>query len=300
MKAHKLLKMNDMQRTWIALSTECGKTGVGEIAPLPGRSKESLAEAKEQLLNPLKFESLFPSVAFGIESAFIDAFGEKEETPMPRLSALLMGTPDEIRSQAQAIPRKGRPSVKLKVGNLSFEEVFQLIEELKEIFFLRIDVNRAWKIEDSLRFFAQFPRDAFDYIEEPCTDPRQLHRFSHPFAIDESFPEILSLEEIAALPACKALIYKPTLQGGIVHAAPLQKWAKEQGIDFVLSCCFESEIGLAAIARMGQILNVTAPMGLGLHTCTRRGEHTQPKASCPDHSSNASIRAWELLESLSY
>lgn len=296
----KCLKINNMQRTWITLSTECGRTGVGEVAPLPGRSKESLAEAKEQLQNPLKVDSFFPSVAFGIESALIDAFAEPMTTSMPPLSALLMGTPDEIRQQAEAIPLKGRPSAKLKVGNLSFKEAFLLIEELRERFFLRIDVNRAWKIEDSLRFFAQFPHDAFDYIEEPCSDPRQLHRFSHPFAIDESFGEVLSLEEIGALPLCKALVYKPTLQGGIVHAAPLQKWAKEHGIDFVLSCCFESEIGLAAIARMGQILNVTAPMGLGLHTCTRRGGHTHSKASCPAHLSNASIRSWEILESLSY
>jgi O-succinylbenzoate synthase len=257
-----------------------GKEGWGDIAPLPHFSKETLEQSINQwvvkkqailnmdwtesnYLNELAKLSLYPSVCFGLESALLALLA-----PLPAFSistsALLMGSPKEILEQARLRHSEGFTSAKLKVSNLSFEEAYSLIQQLKDTFYLRIDVNRAWDTEDSLRFFSQFPKDAFDYIEEPFKNPKELAQFQHPLAIDESF-EDLSLEELEKLPTLKALIYKPTLQGGLLGCMPLHKWALKRGVSLVLSSSFESDIGLGAIASIAHRLSLSAPIGIGTY-----------------------------------
>lgn len=240
----------------------------GEVAPLSGRSQETLQEAIAQLqtldwvshIQDLESLSLFPSVHFGLESALLP--------PLPTAtlpeSALFMGTPSEILTQATAREREGYKSAKLKVSQLTFSEASYLIDRLAPRFFLRIDVNRNWDMEEALRFFSAYPKDFFDYIEEPFKDPRELPFFTHPLAIDESFPHDLSLPDLEKLPTLHALIYKPTLQGGLSKALPLYRWAQNKNLQFVLSSSFESQAGLSHIASLARRLGPNIPpLGLG-------------------------------------
>ena len=258
-----------------------GNSGWGEIAPLPRWSLETLEQALLQLsqyqselltidwspstyAHQLQQMNLFPSVLFGLEAALLSIL-----TPLPEhtvaTSALLMGSPQEILHQANLRYTQGFRSAKLKVSNLTFKEAADVIGRLKDRFHLRIDVNRAWDTSDSLRFFQQFALDAFDYVEEPFQNPYELHLFSHPLAVDESFPNPLSLSQLEALPTLKALIYKPTLQGGLLGCLPLHQWATKNSIDVVLSSCFESAIGLCAIASMAHRLSLLEPIGIGTY-----------------------------------
>lgn len=240
-------------------------TNYGEIAPLPFRSHETLEEALEQIGQLLLYEpslpstSLFPSVEFGLESALYP----RHPIHLP-FSALLMGSPSEILTQATLRKNEGFTSAKLKVSHLSMEEAFTLINQLKDSLFLRIDVNRAWETEDTLRFFSNFKQDAFDYIEEPFKNPSDLKYFTHPLAIDESFPNDLTLPDLEMLPTLKALIYKPTIQGGYFKAKPLLDWAQSRNLSFILSSSFESEIGLHQIGMLAHKLNIQNSIpGLG-------------------------------------
>ncbi len=251
----------------------------GEVAPLPGRSRESYKQALTELHTLEKIEwsqdncldqldqlTLLPSVEFALESALLSWTDPLELQPI-RMSALLMGSPDEIRLAATLRHQEGHVSAKLKVSQLSFTQANTLIEELSD-FSLRIDVNRAWKKEESLQFFSQFPLDRFEFVEEPFSNPHDLIHFTHPLGVDESFPQDLSLEKLETLPTLKTLVYKPTLQGGLLHARPLYAWAQERGIDFVLSSSFETPLGLKAIALLAQRLGVTSSLGLGtLYHC---------------------------------
>jgi O-succinylbenzoate synthase len=193
---------------FLCLTDEKGNCGWGEIAPLIRWSKETIADVVQQLkdkqseilqiqwslsncfqeLDKLK---LFPSVLFGLESALLSILNPLPPFCVP-ISALLMGSSEEILAQAKLRYHEGFTSAKLKVNNLSFEEAACVIYQLKDWFRLRIDVNRAWNNVDSLRFFAQFPLDTFDYVEEPFQNPHELGRFPHPLAIDESFPDVIS------------------------------------------------------------------------------------------------------------
>ena len=180
-------------------------------------------------------------------------------------SALLMGSPEEILKEAAQRSKEGYAFAKLKVSQLDFKTAESLIVKLKDIFRLRIDVNRAWDTWDSLKFFSKFPLDAFDYIEEPFKNPLDLDKFEHPLAIDESFPKDSSLDQLEQLPSLKALIYKPTIQGGLLQCLQIHSWANQRGISLVLSSSFESDLGLCFVASLAHRLSINTPSGLGTY-----------------------------------
>lgn len=265
----------------IKLTDEQGRTGWGDVAPLPGRSYETTEEAFFQLsvktqeilsrkwdestcLQELAALKLFSSVLFGLESALFSLLSPVSKFTIP-MSAFFMGSPQEILAQAPLRRDEGCTSAKLKVSGLSFVEAEKVIHALKDQFRLRIDVNRAWKTADALQFFAQFAFDAFDYVEEPFDNPQDLEKFSHPLAVDESFPEDLSLEQLESLPTLKALIYKPMVQGGTLGFKALQQWADRRGIPLVLSSTFESPIGHIQVANLAHRLQLDEPIGIGTY-----------------------------------
>lgn len=280
---------NGQERSSILLhlTDEKGNCGSGEVAPLPRWSTETLEDSLEQIkakqqeilavdwtmdhwTRELTKLRLLPSVTFGLESALLSILQPLPKQYTVPVSALLAGSPQEIRAQAALRKEEGYTSAKLKVCNLSFEEAASLIHALKDQFHLRIDVNRAWKTEDSLQFFQQFPFHTFDYVEEPFANPRDLAKFPHPLAVDESFPKDLSLQELAAFPTLKALVYKPTIQGGMVNCLPLHTWATSREIALVLSSSFESPLGLSHITAMAHRLSLSTPVGIGLHPVSKK------------------------------
>lgn len=267
--------------TLINIEDHEGSSSWGEVAPLPKWSTETLEDSLNQLrqkqqdimkvdwtarncLQELGKLSLLPSLSFGLESALLSILSPISNH-IVTTSALLMGSPEEIVQQAEIRQREGYTSAKLKVSNLNFEEAAKIIHQLKDKFRLRIDVNRAWNTSESLRFFEQFPLDTFDYVEEPFQDPKDLAVFPHPLAVDESFPQDLSLDQLEPLPTLKALIYKPTIQGGLLGCLRLHEWAKKRGIELVLSSSFESDVGLAYVASIAYRLSLLSPVGIGTY-----------------------------------
>ena len=265
----------------INITDENGQSGWGDIAPLPTWSQETLDDSLESLKkrtnellsitwkNQTCFEelsrlALMPSVSFGLESALLSILSPLPEHSV-RTCALLMGNYSEILWQAKLRKSEGYSLAKLKVSQLSFEEARRVIFYLKNDFCLRVDVNRAWTTVDSLRFFSQFPHDFFEYVEEPFQNPQDLGLFTHPVGVDESFPQNLSLSQLETLPNLKALIYKPTIQGGMLGCFPLHEWASKKGIELVLSSSFESDIGVACVASMAYRLGLKSPVGIGTY-----------------------------------
>lgn len=263
----------------LELVDQKGSSHWGDIAPLPHWSKETLEESVaqfrkkkielletnwelEDLLAEIRDKELLPSLCFALESCLLSSLSPIKLIPVPT-SALFMGTVDEIREQARLRLSEGYISAKLKVGNLSFMDASILIHELKDKISLRIDVNRAWEREASLDFFSQFSVDDFDYVEEPFKNPLELDAFTHPLAVDESYPNHLSLKDLEELPTLKAVVYKPTLQGGLTQLLPLYEWAKITEISIILSSSFESIVGLTNITSLAQRLKLPDPMGTG-------------------------------------
>ncbi len=233
-----------------------GKDRWGEIAPYPGRSKETLEQALDQLiavLNGKAHGELFPSVQFGLESAL--------NFPPPKqkakLYAFLQGSPEEILRQADRAAEKGYNTVKFKIS--SAPSAKNLISSLKDRFRLRIDCNSKFSFAEAMSIFSPFDPAIFDYIEDPIFEMDKLSDFTYPFAFDET---IL----LKNYPHLYGFILKPTSLGGRKGCAPYVEFAKKNQLQVVFSPLFESGLGLLQIfstAHHFQFLE--NPMGLDTH-----------------------------------
>lgn len=252
-----------------------------ELAPYKNFSFESLDEAlnqlskikktiyeidwnEESLMTSLLDLKLLPSLHFALESALLQMITTLSPFEVD-IAGLLMGTVDEIFLQAEERKREGYKTVKVKISQLNSKEAFDVIEELKKHFRLRLDVNKAWTTKESLKFFSQFSQDSFEYVEEPFKNPLDLHLFPHPIAIDESYPSCVSIEQLEKIPTLKALIYKPTIQGGLGNCLSLYKWTSKRNLDFILSSAFETDIGLYHISTLAKRLHLKKPIGIGTY-----------------------------------
>lgn len=230
----------------------------GDVAPLEGWSRETYEQAFEQLEQVLihnKHDTeLYPSVAFGLESVLYQVNTQKKSFSVP-LSALLMGTREEILEKAAVIEKQGYKSAKLKIAQLSLADAKNVVDQLKNTFSLRIDLNKAWDLTCALEFFSYFKPCDFDYIEEPLKNTSELKNFPYPIALDES-------GYIDNVPTLKALVFKPTLLGGLTILKKTHALTKKKKLQLVLSSAFESGIGIYNIAHMANALGLTHPLGL--------------------------------------
>lgn len=210
----------------LKLYASTGSTAWGEAAPLPGFSRESMAECRKTLVAAATdllavddaFDSDFPrrlkafsgtsahsAAYFAVESAWhLLADALESKAPWHRkdpardaslfLNALLAGEPDEIRGKAVSAAALGYRAVKLKVGRESMTEDIRLVREVRSIIgpdiSLRLDANQAWSLQDAMLFGKATGDAGIAYIEEPCIEPGDLPSFHRatgiPYAIDES------------------------------------------------------------------------------------------------------------------
>lgn len=207
----------------------------GEIAPLPGFSKETLAEAQKEAIEWIenKTSPTLPSVRFGIASL------EKELRPI-HIPLCALGA------------KEGFSTVKLKLGHLPLTDAISLVKEHYRKFSLRLDCNRAWTLSQAIEFASHFKPTDFLYLEEPLKTFEELAIFSKkthfPIALDESLHE-----DWSRIPSLKAIVVKPTLVGSIPQV--------DKHLDLILSSSYESGLGLLHIAHLS-----TNSLPIGLDT----------------------------------
>jgi len=210
----------------------------GDIAPLPGFSLETLAEAKQDALRSIQTgsESTLPSVRFAFACALV---------PLPGAIELPIAGLDRV---------EGFHAVKLKLGDLTLEEALQRIKQIPKHLEIRLDFNQKWPLRKLLAFAAHFTPETFAYFEEPTRDFRDLLQFSTqtgmPIAVDES----ISTTPYWDIPTLKAVIVKPTILGSVPFIPPQA--------ECIFSSAYESGIGLLHIARLAKEYNPHRPHGL--------------------------------------
>ena len=275
-------------------------TGYGDIAPLPGFSRETLDEARDAVVQwagllgrlpkdpierekALAFLDAMPSVQFGIECAtfsFRHAIGSERSlglyNPARRtvsVNGLIGGTGDPL-DEAKRFRAEGYRAVKIKVGHESVAVDIGRVHAIRAALpievAIRLDANRAWAWSDALAF-ARGVRDvSIEYIEEPLADPDRLPEFAArgdlAVALDETVVECRDMNGLAQrFPWAAAFILKPTLLGGVRRCERIANEAIEFGIRPVVSACFESGIGIAALAHLASALT-TEDIPAGLDT----------------------------------
>lgn len=283
-------RLDSREGLLISLTDETGKSGWGEISPLPGFSRESLQDAEHQLYKlassfvgatlpkDLSFSShrgLPPSVRFGFELASYNLYAKSQGETLPELlsespgksvalNGLLSGSGELVIEEARRMRDAGYEAVKLKVGTREVTEDAELVEAVVEILggdvALRLDANRAWSFEEAVDFFRATSTLRFEYVEEPLAEPAELPRlveeYGVPVALDESLVG-MEAEELENHRCARAVVLKPTLLGGLSRALGMSREAERLGIVPVVSSAYETGVGT------GALISLSASIGGG-------------------------------------
>jgi O-succinylbenzoate synthase len=236
-------------REGLVLQTD---VGWGEIAPLPGVSRETFddALAEVKLLWPDMSRATLPSVRFGYASA---------QKPL-----------SSFRKPFGAFltPHSGCTTLKLKLGHLSIPEAISLVKQYKDTYRLRLDGNRMWSLEQALAFARAFKPTDFEYLEEPLATYEEMAHFVN----ETGFP--LAVEDPAwiDLPSLKAVVVKPTVWGHLPKLPP--------HLQLILSPSYESGLGLIHIALLSQN---SLPVGLDTYRMLKDDILTHPIRAADGH-----------------
>ncbi len=267
-----------------------GRYGEGEIAPLPGFSRETLAEADASAQAALRRwvngedpqedggELIFasasadapapPSVAFGISMALAELAGVLPDATSYRTVPLCTGDPDMLIPMLAALP--GRKIAKVKVG--MYEAIrdglmVNLLLDAVPDLHLRLDANRAWtpaKAAGFARYLNPSHIARIDFLEEPCATPAQSLDFARDTGIAIAWDE--SLREpgfnLFAQPGVAAAVIKPTLTGSLALCRARVAQAHRAGMAAVISSSVESSLGLTQLARLAAWLTPEVQPGL--------------------------------------
>jgi len=253
-----------------------GREGWGEIAPLPGFSRESLDDAEAALRAwslawcdggepPLPG---LPSVDFGISCALAELSGTLPDAADYRAAPLCTGDPDELFAVLAAMP--GEKVAKIKVG--LYEAVRDgmvanlLLEAIPDLY-LRLDANRAWtplKAQQFAKYVNPAYRDRIAFLEEPCKTRADSLAFARETGIAIAWDESLREDDFrfVAEPGVRAVVIKPTLTGSIATVREQVNAAQAQGLTAVISSSIESSLGLTQLARIAAWLTPDTVPGL--------------------------------------
>ncbi|NVM21349.1 MAG: o-succinylbenzoate synthase [Desulfobacterales bacterium] len=193
----------------VCAKTDNGLTGIGEISPLDGFSRESLPQAKqsaqdvaswlvnseapeepkilEQVLGELEYRfSAPPSVLFGFEMLLADLAGKRAGIPLSGwfwgnaeksvpVNAILTGSPEDIQRQLAAKAAKGFGVYKIKIDAGGMERALKKIKAVRnnvsDDVMIRLDLNRGLDFQEATALLRESKEFGIEYVEEPLKEP---------------------------------------------------------------------------------------------------------------------------------
>lgn len=214
----------------IRLTDESGAGAWGEIAPLPGFSRETFDEvqfavkrARYRLLNrtvPANLEELSggfqrwlhdvpmpPSVQCGFETALLSlqarVLGQYPAqllsySPLADVSVngLISAQRVELDREIERVTIGEYRAVKLKVGREDIDDVVDSITRVRTALpndvALRLDANRAWTFEQALAVAEKIREFEIEYLEEPLDEPERLAEFAEKSGLPLALDETLA------------------------------------------------------------------------------------------------------------
>ncbi len=284
--------------SWFIFLSDGINTGIGECAPLPDLSIESLKKMNSKLLQvcdqidyfsqfPEELQS-WPSILFGLETALFDLRngGNRILFPseftqgkqgIPINGLIWMGTPEFMKQQIRTKIDAGFRCIKMKIGALDFDTEYELLKTIRNEFSpqeitLRVDANGAFAYKSALEKLKRLSDLQLHSIEQPIAAGQRLEmaelcrQSPVPIGLDEELIGISSRTEMQKLLEilCPAyLILKPSLHGGFSGCEKWIELAAKNNSGWWITSALESNIGLNAIAQWTFQLQAKAEQGLG-------------------------------------
>jgi O-succinylbenzoate synthase len=205
------------------------ETNWSEVAPLPGRSRESLSQVLQQLkaVQTGYQGSLFPSVEFGLFGLMAPKISDAP------VCLFLNGAVPDILKHAKT--PHGCTHAKVKLGHLDVSAAVFLTKALKADFRLRLDIGGKWNKEQITAFLSNFAPEDFEFIEDPGHDISPF-----PMASDDQG-------------LGSTTVWKPMVKGLPEKKSPV-----------ILSSSYESGIGIHQIAALASAWEIPShPLGIG-------------------------------------
>lgn len=255
-------------------------TGWGDAAPLPGWSVESLEEVRRCIQDSQCKAPVPSSLACAIQSARASISSSRSQDAGSRnlpLNALLDGSFQQMLEQAGDALARGCECLKIKAAHLSVADLLELMSRISALApdrcRFRIDSNRAWDFETALLMAESLRVFPLEYLEEPLRDSSRLTDFIKispvGVALDETLREV-GPAGLRAYQGAVALVLKPTLMGGFEACAQYAEAGSVLDMVPVVSACYESGVGIYALAQFA--LSLPHPAAAGLDTYSRLEE----------------------------
>nr|WP_320193865.1 o-succinylbenzoate synthase [uncultured Desulfobacter sp.] len=286
------------RRVWYLVLEKEGRVGVGECAPLPGLSAESIPEVEQALAglaaDPDSFcsravhQNIPSSVQFAMETAqkdleqagtqilFPSRF-TRGDKGIPINGLIWMGELSFMKEQVRQKLDLGWRCIKLKIGALQFDDELAILKGIRSEYsaddvILRVDANGGFSPDEVLDRLGQLAELDIHSIEQPIAKGQwsQMAELCRQSPLDIAFDEELigitaREDKIRLLDALTPhyLVLKPSLHGGMNGCDEWIELADARGIDWWITSYLESNLGLNAIAQWAFLKQPLLHQGLG-------------------------------------
>lgn len=274
--------------TVVAIHTDDGVTGYGEVCPLgpaylPAYAKGAragIAEVAPHLIGEdptaLSFINArmdaalrgHPYVKSALDMACWDILGKVTNQPLvtllggrfgesfPLYRAISQESPSEMAGKVALYRAEGYTKFQLKVGgdpDIDIERIRAAAEKLEPGDVLIADANTGWTQHQALRV-ADAVRDVDVYIEQPCASYEEclvVRRHSNrPFILDEVVDSVRMLVDGVRDQAMDVINLKISKVGGLTKARQIRDLSVALGIALTIEDTWGGDIITAAIAHL--------------------------------------------------
>lgn len=274
--------------------------GRGECSVIPGLSPDfsgfnlyeevlsNVCSNVDLYLADLNLLSAYPSILFGLETAFLDLKNggkkiifdndfTKGKRKIPINGLIWMGDSNYLLEQIEQKLEEGFSCLKMKIGAIDFQAELKVLESIRNRFSvdeisLRVDANGAFSPSDAESKLNELSIFDIHSIEQPIevgqwqVMKELCLKTKVPIALDE---ELIGITQIAKkqdlletiLP--QYIILKPSLHGGIKGCKEWIELSESMKIPWWMTSALESNVGLNAVAQFAGEFSNELPQGLG-------------------------------------
>jgi O-succinylbenzoate synthase len=251
----------------VQLKDENGRSGQGEIAPIPWFGSETLEEAIA-FCHELPAEisddliSTIPAHLPACQFAFESALANDSPPPSRLFYSRLLPAGEAALTRWQSLYDRGCRTFKWKIGVYPIAQELvtfaSLVQSLPPDSQLRLDANGGLNWQDAVRLLSACERytqtgAAVEYLEQPLPPDafKTLLRLSYdyptPIALDESVTTLDQIQDCYEQSWGGIVVIKPAITGS---PAGLRHFLQNHPLDAVFSTVFETEIGRQAGLRL--------------------------------------------------
>jgi len=274
--------------TTVAVHTDAGLTGYGEVCPLgpaylpayANGARTGIAEIAPGLigLDPTELGNVnrrmdqlmrgHPYVKSAIDMACWDLLGKATGQPVVTLlggrcgddfalyRAISQESPEQMAAKVAGYRAEGYTKFQLKVGgdpDTDIERIHAVAAKLNRRDVLIADANTGWRQHEAVRI-ARAVRDVDVYIEQPCMSYEEClavrRHTDRPFILDEVIDDLGMVLRGVSDQAMDVINLKISKVGGLTKARQIRDLCVSLGIAMTIEDTWGGDIITAAIAHL--------------------------------------------------